>query len=42
MDTFKISIREAPVLQLHENLEVRVNFTIFYEAELVKLRVFDR
>jgi hypothetical protein len=30
-----------PILLLHKKLEVRVNFTIFYEAELVKLEVFD-
>jgi hypothetical protein len=36
MDEFKIHIREAPILLLHENLEVEANFIIFYEVELVK------
>jgi hypothetical protein len=31
------SIFEAHILLLHENLEVRINFTICYEAELVNL-----
>jgi hypothetical protein len=37
-----IPIREAPILLLHKNIEVGVNFTFFGEAEMVKLRVCGR
>jgi hypothetical protein len=37
MDTFKITIREAPIFLLHEKLEVEANFIIFYEVEMIKL-----
>jgi hypothetical protein len=36
-----MSICEAPILLLHENSEVRANFT-FFKAELLKLRVFGK
>jgi hypothetical protein len=42
MGKFKISIREAPILLLHKNIEIGANFTFFGEVELVKLEVFDR
>jgi hypothetical protein len=42
MEKFKIAICETTLLLLHKNYEVRVNFTFFYEAELLKLKVFDR
>jgi hypothetical protein len=38
---FKITICEAHILLFYDNFEVEVNFIIFYEAELVKLEVFD-
>jgi hypothetical protein len=41
MDTFKIIIHEASILVLHENLKVGANFIIFYEAELMKVGIFD-
>jgi hypothetical protein len=41
MNTFKITIRKAHILLLYKKLEVEVSFTIFYEAELMKLVVFD-
>jgi hypothetical protein len=40
MVKLKKSICEAHILLLHKNLKIRVNFTFFYEAELLKLRVF--
>jgi hypothetical protein len=42
MNELKITICEAPLLLLPKNCEVGVNFTFFYEAELLKLGVFDR
>jgi hypothetical protein len=42
MGKLKIPIREAPILLLHKNIEVGVNFTFFGEAEMVKLRVCGR
>jgi hypothetical protein len=41
MSDLKIPIYEAPLLLLSKNCEVKVNFTFFYEAELLKLGVFD-
>jgi hypothetical protein len=35
-------ICEAPLLLLHKNYEVGANLTLFGEAELLKLKVFDR
>jgi hypothetical protein len=40
MVKLKKSICEATILLLHKKLEVGDNFTLFYEVELVKLRVF--
>jgi hypothetical protein len=42
MGKLKIPICEAPILLLHENIEVGVNFTFFGEAELVKLGMFGK
>jgi hypothetical protein len=38
----KVIVCETPLLLLHENSEVGVNFTFFGEAELLKLGVFGR
>jgi hypothetical protein len=37
-----LTICEEPFLLLQKNYEVEANFTIFYEAELLNLEVFDR
>jgi hypothetical protein len=37
---FKMAICEAPILLFYKNCEVDLNFTIFSETELMKLRVF--
>jgi hypothetical protein len=42
MGKLKIPICEASILLLHKNIEVGTNFTFSGEAELVKLRMFDR
>jgi hypothetical protein len=42
MGMLKISIGEVPILLLHKNIEVAINFIFFGEAQLVKLEVFDR
>jgi hypothetical protein len=41
MVKLKKFICEAPILFLYKKFEVGTNFTLFYEAELVKLRVFN-
>jgi hypothetical protein len=41
MNIFKKIIHETPILLLYENFKVEINFIIFYEADVVKLRVFD-
>jgi hypothetical protein len=39
---FKLPICEAHFLLLQKNREVGINFTNFYEAELMKLDVFGK
>jgi hypothetical protein len=42
MSEFKISIGKALFWLISKNCEIETNFIFFYEAELVKVRVFDR
>jgi hypothetical protein len=37
-----LKYHEAPILLFYKNIKVKVNFTFFDEAELVKLDVLDR